>query len=268
MLLGNNILKPLGATIKLLKAGNGILKVKDVEIKMTETKGGHYTIQVSDLGKLGVRSASKSLQRKPKETFPASYQCDVCDKCFWEDDALREHRKTLHVANNHCYSCGYSMKNKSDLKKHKETLHGLSQGTLKETKLKSALKNRSTGSDTVNTSNCSEKVVTDLNTLINGKPSKKESKIINILKELSYLKHCSECEQGYQEKSTVKNHINKYHDIQEATAVQRNCSECKTNFQDKSQLKTHVQSEHEANDIAEVGLIFLSHHQDDSYEEG
>ena len=62
MLHGNNILKPSGAQIKLLKAGNGILKVKNVEIKMRETKGGHYTIEVSDLGKLGVKSASMSPQ--------------------------------------------------------------------------------------------------------------------------------------------------------------------------------------------------------------
>ena len=33
MLLGNNILKPLGAEIKLLKAGNGILTLNNVEIK-------------------------------------------------------------------------------------------------------------------------------------------------------------------------------------------------------------------------------------------
>ena len=269
MLLGNNILKPLGAQIKLLKAGNGILKVKDVEIKMRETKGGHYTIEVSDLGKLGVKSASMSPRTKPEQTFPARYQCDVCDKCFWEDDALRDHRKTLHGADNHCYSCGYSMKNMSDLKKHKETLHGLPQGTLnkEETKLRSVLKKRSKGSDIVNTSNCSEKVVTDLNTLINSKPSKKESTIISILKELSYLKHCSECEKDYQKKSTVDNHTNEYHDIQVATAVQEKCSECKTIFQDKSHLKNHLKSEHESNHEeseheSNVGLIFLSHHQD------
>ena len=52
MLLGNNILKPLGAEIKLFSAGNGVLVLEGIEIEMRETKGGHYTIQVSDLGKL------------------------------------------------------------------------------------------------------------------------------------------------------------------------------------------------------------------------
>ena len=51
MLLGNNILKPLGAKIQLFPSGNGIMKLQDTVLKMTETSGGHYTINVSDLGK-------------------------------------------------------------------------------------------------------------------------------------------------------------------------------------------------------------------------
>jgi hypothetical protein len=52
MLLGNNILKPLGAEIKLFPEGNGILKLKNTTIPMRETSGGHFTIGVADLGKL------------------------------------------------------------------------------------------------------------------------------------------------------------------------------------------------------------------------
>ena len=37
MLLGNNILKPLGVLIKLFSAGNGILMLKETEIKLKET---------------------------------------------------------------------------------------------------------------------------------------------------------------------------------------------------------------------------------------
>ena len=55
MLLGNNILKPLEAEIRLFSSkngGNGVLKLKDTEIRMKETSGGHYTIRVADLGSL------------------------------------------------------------------------------------------------------------------------------------------------------------------------------------------------------------------------
>ena len=125
MLLGNNILKPLKANIKLLKAGNGILKIKDVEIKLRETKGGHYTIQVGDLGKLGVGAGSRSSPQKSKKTFQqARYQCDECDNDFPVDETLYRHREAVHEANSYCYACGYSMKSVSDWQKHKETVHG------------------------------------------------------------------------------------------------------------------------------------------------
>ena len=52
MLLGNNILKPLGAVIELFPTGNGVLVLGDVEIPLKETTGGHYIIKVSDIGKL------------------------------------------------------------------------------------------------------------------------------------------------------------------------------------------------------------------------
>ena len=265
MLLGNNILKPLGAEIKLLKAGNGILTLNNVEIKLRETRGGHYIIKVGDLGKLNVRADSETFKRsRVKEAFHQdSDQCDVCDNLSMENDALQTHKETVHVANNHCNKCGYSMKNSSDLKRHKETVHGVSEGAsnTKERKLKSALKNN-TCSKVNHRSNTSDKVDTDLNTLINGKPSKRELKMINIMKELSYLKHCSDCETNLVEKSTVSNHLQ---DHKTSTAVQKNCSECETNIVEKSKLKNPIKDDHEipATDISEVELIFLSHHQED-----
>ena len=51
MLLGNNILKPLEAEIKLFASGDGIVKLGEVEMKMKETAGGHYTLNVKDLSK-------------------------------------------------------------------------------------------------------------------------------------------------------------------------------------------------------------------------
>ena len=49
MLLGNNILEPLGAQINLFATGDGVLKLRENEIKMRKTSGGHYTIKVYDL---------------------------------------------------------------------------------------------------------------------------------------------------------------------------------------------------------------------------
>ena len=41
MLLGNNILKPLEAEIKLCSTGNGVLILEEEEIQMEETRAGH-----------------------------------------------------------------------------------------------------------------------------------------------------------------------------------------------------------------------------------
>ena len=52
MLLGNNFFKPLGAQFKLFETGNGVLNLKNIEIDLKETSGGHYTLKASDLRKL------------------------------------------------------------------------------------------------------------------------------------------------------------------------------------------------------------------------
>ena len=54
MLLGNNILEPLEADIRLFSFGNGILRLKDCEMDLKKTKGGHYTLKIADLGNLSV----------------------------------------------------------------------------------------------------------------------------------------------------------------------------------------------------------------------
>ena len=54
MLLGNNVLKPLEADIKLYSkqnGGNGKLTLEETEIELEETIGGHYTIKVADIAK-------------------------------------------------------------------------------------------------------------------------------------------------------------------------------------------------------------------------
>ena len=86
MLLGNNILKPLEAKIKLFSAGNGgngILMLEDEELELIETKAGHYTVKVSDLGKLC---------KKPAETQNI-FECKSCEKVVKEEDTLGLHKE-------------------------------------------------------------------------------------------------------------------------------------------------------------------------------
>ena len=63
MLLGNNILKPLGAELKLFSkenGGNGRLVLDETEIVLKETNGGHYTIEVADIANLCEKSNESS----------------------------------------------------------------------------------------------------------------------------------------------------------------------------------------------------------------
>ena len=78
MLLGNNILKPHEAEIKLFSTGGGVLVLKDEEIALVEADAGHYTIRVSDLGKLC--------------KMPACFECKHCDSKFSTEASLKNHK--------------------------------------------------------------------------------------------------------------------------------------------------------------------------------
>ena len=87
MLLGNNILKPLGAEMKLFREGNGVLRLRDKNITMKETSGGHYTVRVADLAKLCETWHSES---------DAMNKCDECDKTCEERARLENHMDAEH----------------------------------------------------------------------------------------------------------------------------------------------------------------------------
>ena len=91
MLLGNNILKPLGAKIELFPEGNGVLNMKDVKIPLRETSGGHYTIRVADLGELCDCSTEVKL----------GSNCTKCGKSFEKNKELQYHMDSAHE-HNHC----------------------------------------------------------------------------------------------------------------------------------------------------------------------
>ena len=52
MLLGNNILKPFEAEIKLFSTGHGVLVLEEEEFELEETESGYYVVAVIDLRKL------------------------------------------------------------------------------------------------------------------------------------------------------------------------------------------------------------------------
>ena len=81
MLLGNNLLKPLEADIKLFSMGGGVLFMKEEQIELVETRGGHYTIRVSDLGKLC--------------RLPEYFKCELCDEEFNSRTSLKTRMELL-----------------------------------------------------------------------------------------------------------------------------------------------------------------------------
>ena len=93
MLLGNNILKPLGAEIKLFASGNGILKINEKEIKLTETEGGHYTLKITDLGKLWDKTSTGSSFVSKASSY---FECDECGNSQKTMESLKEHKQRRH----------------------------------------------------------------------------------------------------------------------------------------------------------------------------
>ena len=119
MLLGNNVLKPMEAEIKLLSSGNGLLKLKEAVLDLKETPGRHYTIGVEDLGNLSDNVVYLSL----------NVTCEVCETTFKTEANLQNHKATQHRMNHplSCEVCEQNFKTKVDLKKHETTQHGRNQ---------------------------------------------------------------------------------------------------------------------------------------------
>ena len=190
MLLGNNILKPFGAEIKLFPEGNGILRLKNTEIVMRETSGGHFAIKVEDLGKLCENFSTQE-----------ENDCDDCGKSFEMKDYLIDHRAAAHE--DRCYDdatvdyCGKGFKETYSLQYHTSALKNA------ESKVKHTQEN------------CVGKVITDLNTLINGSKLKRDRKMIETMKsvlEICELKKqdpcmCDKCSDICVTRNNVKEHI-------------------------------------------------------------
>ena len=252
MLLGNNILKPLGALIKLFTSGNGVLVLNEVEIPMKETTGGHFIVKITDLGKLCDKFNDISTFCAMKE-----HKCNKCDEIFDSRRVLENHLITKHGAkDSHCKS-------------------GYSRPALKNKQINSIVQNKS----------CLHEVETDLNTLQNGARSKREHRMIQVMKKFALQVkqegldfECDVCDansgnrkdhrvENVQETKELKcKDCGKWFEEQNKThekEVKSNykCDQCVKYYMDKDNLSSHKIDEHDLN-------IFMVHHveEDDDCE--
>ena len=252
MLLGNNLLKPLEAQIKLFKEGDGTIKLGDDELEMKETKGGHYTVKVQDLSKL----------------------CSIATESFLT---------RLHSS---CNECGKGFENADLLDSHKERVH---TGDIKESILKNSIVKED---DFNEENNCIHKVIEDLNTQLNGKLSSKDKIFMKIMKRMAQIQQvdsnfkCDMCERKKRSKGSLNNHTICEHGLKVGHA----CRLCEKETRNKSNLKVHTGCEHmitlgkecylcqldqskeevvKTHHSSESTLdqIFLSHHQEENNED-
>ena len=219
MLLGNNLLKPLEAEIKLLKSGGGHIKLGKVKIEIRETRGGHYTLRVKDLGKL-----CKDVSSIKTEKSSACYKCDDNSK---SKDSLKGHIRCEHA---------------------KQTFGSILNNPVK-----------SMPSSQKKDGLCVHKVLTDLNTQLNGKLTKNEESFVLIMKKIARLQiqqldgmnNCDVCEIENKEKHNLCAH---------GWKVDSDCKLCAKVLKNENDLSVH---EHENN----FDEIFLSHHQEEKDEQ-
>ena len=137
MLLGKNILKPLEAEIKLFSTGNGVLVLENTEIELKENKSGHYTIKVSDLGKLCDLELedTKSLasHREMKHAIAdRTFECRMCGRDYKSKTGRNIHMKMKHEVKDDetkayisydCEQCECVYRSKNGLRNHMEKVH-------------------------------------------------------------------------------------------------------------------------------------------------
>ena len=201
MLLGNNILKPLEAEIKLFGKGDAAIKLGEVTLELKETRGGHYTLKVQDLGKLcGIATSSYFAK--------GDFKCDKCAKVFENSACLVEHKRCSHV-----------------------------NSTLKST-LKNHIQKKETFDKE---KNCVHNVINDLNTQLNGKLSKKEKCFVQIMKRMAEIQleesnlKCDMCERATLSNTNVKIHELCPHGVQ----LENRCDFCLNELQRDKDMQTH-----------------------------
>ena len=212
MLLGNNILKPYEAQINLFSTGGGVLGLKEEEIALVETDAGHYTIRVSDLGKLckmtecfecelcdsafSNEASLKNHVRSHHEEPVNKFECNVCGKMYKCSTGRSIHMERKHgVSDKSSYltysyeKCEDAFKSKNGLKFHVEAKHTTSK-TLKSA-MKTERKKKTFMDDIkkdIEGDATAEQINTDLNTLMNGSPSIREENMIKVMRKIAIMK--------------------------------------------------------------------------------
>ena len=236
MLLGNNILKPLGAEIKLFASGNGILKINEKEIKLTETEGGHYTLKITDLGKLWDKTSTGSSFVSKASSY---FECDECGNSQKTMESLKEHKQRRHeeekALKSKCETCGNTFYDVDCFKYHKRETHC----TVEVRHMKPILKKAKVFKDISEEENNVNIIVTDVNTQLNASSSKSDKKILLSIKKLALLKDEFRDKSGSCEKDSIG----------------------------ETNVKSHKIPDHEqAFHLKETAQVFLSHHEEDTDE--
>ena len=200
MLLGNNILKPLEAKIQLFKTGNGVLQLNKTELELKETSNGHYTVKVSDLGKLCMNSTTDSflcIHRNEQEIT-----CAECDTTFRKKRNLDSHKPTYHEQTR-------------PLQQREECANDFQAETVQRSTTKSSFKKTQPQKQQAQKQKhnpCLHTINTELNTLMNGAKEGQERKLILALKNILVVKDneknidCDQCERTFTIPADVKNH--------------------------------------------------------------
>ena len=211
MLLGNNILKPLEAEIKLLSSGNGTIKLKETEIPLRETAGGHFTLKVADIGKLCEKE--KAISNNFHSENEELYTCDDCGKTLSSNVKLKNHKETEHSQ----FQCNYC--NNIFFDKDCFYYHMNNKPCFKERKVnKPILKNCKVSQEALDNDYNVTNVLAELITHFNGSSSKREKKLIQTMKNLTQLtleknrSPCNVCDKKITEATNSRNHKEVIHE--------------------------------------------------------
>ena len=241
MLLGNNVLKPLEAAIKLYSkqnGGNGVLTLEETKIELEETIGGHYTIKVADLAKLCGKTHEFSSYCVSKKK---GADCENCGKVFETDGRLQIHTLEMHESQFKCKVCKKRFFNKDSFKYHINE----AQCTYGMKVMKPMLKNGKEKKDDMMEEMDLDQIVTALNTQLNGSTSRREKKLIRLVKQIAVVSHgksdhaCDECDETFSAKCTLKEHMSTEH-----KKKWHACDECDKTFATKCTLNNHLSAEH------------------------
>ena len=204
-----------------------MLTLDETEIELEETIGGHYTIKVADLAKLCGKSHEFSNYCVSKKK---GADCENCGKVFETDEKLQNHTLKMHESQFKCKVCKKRFFNKDSYKYHINE----AQSTYGLKVMKPMLKNREAKKDDMVEEMDFDQIVTALNTQLNWSTSRREKKLIRLVKQIAVAGHgkpchiCDICEETFSAKCTLKEHMSAEH-----KKKLHECDECDKTFREQ-----------------------------------